>query len=165
MSKYSILISIADRSGTKYLKATVITLENNKPRNISSDYDAKPNQYYENLCLQGHFYDIDRGICSHGIQYVDVLSVDYIKANCMAKTLKAISTRIAKMENSRVSVKSTFEQEVLDFAMAIKAQFIVTYDNKNTSTDYDDSTYKLNSLQHGAYVVSDIIDTILNNAA
>lgn len=163
MTKYSILIETFNRTGTAYVKASVITLENNKPRNLVNDWDSKANQFYLNLCLQGHIHN--NGIVSHGIEYIDVLSIDYDRANKMAKTLKTIGNKIAKMEDARVSARSTFEQQLLDFATAIKAEFIVTYDDHSNSSSYDDSTYKLNSLQHGAYVTSDIIDKLTSNAA
>ena len=130
-TKYSLLLETYQRSGTHYVVARVITLENNKPRNLSGNYlfDIPKTQYYENLTLKAHYYDDnDLGLFMHGIEYTDVLSIDQDHAEYMAKTLKRISLKIQKLDETRIySSNKTYAQTVLDFAAAINAEYIVFY--------------------------------------
>lgn len=169
MNKYSLLLETYDRHNSKYIKASVITLVNNKPRNLVGIcfFDTPKTQYYENLTLTAHYSAnfSDSGLVMHGIEYTDVLSIDQYKAEYMAKTLKRIGTKIQKLDDSRIySGNKTYAQTVLDFAAAINAEFIVIQQSGNSSS-YDNNEYRLHKPADSHYAIQTLIDTVLSDQA
>ena len=165
-TKYSLLLETYQRSGTHYVVARVITLENNKPRNLSGNYlfDIPKTQYYSNLTLKAHYatdYN-DLGLVMHGIEYTDVLSIDQNKAEAMAKTLKRISLKIQKLDETRIySGSKTYAQTVLDFAAAINAEFIVFYKSDHHNSNYDSNDYLLYKPSDSQWAIQTLIDSLM----
>lgn len=166
MTKHSILIDTFNKYGSDYISCNIITLEEDKPRNLVGDYGTKPTQYYNNLCLRGHYYSerSNLGFISHGINYVDCDSLDFATVTKMAKTLKRIYACITKLQSTRAQTQRDFCQELMDLAISIDAEFIVTYTDKNGS-NYDDSQYQFDSVQHGAAIVNNMINVMTNKNA
>ena len=165
-TKYSLLLDTYQRSGTHYVVARVITLENNKPRNLSGNYlfDIPKTQYYSNLTLKAHYatdYN-DLGLVMHGIEYTDVLSIDQNKAEAMAKTLKRISLKIQKLDETRIySGSKTYAQTVLDFAAAINAEFIVFYKSDHHNSNYDSNDYRLYKPSESHWAIQKLMDSLI----
>jgi len=169
MNKYSLLIEQYKPSydnNSKYIRITVITLENNKPRNITGQYlfDIPKTQYYSDLTLKAHYNPEykDSGLISHGLAYCDKLSADSEECEYMYKTLKSVLTKIRKLDETRVYKGSkTFNQEIIDFALAIKAEFIVIRTDGNSSS-YDENEYRLYKPTESQYIIESIINSIIN---
>lgn len=167
--KYSLLLETSALYNSQYITARVITLENNKPRNISGSFlfETPKTQFYENLTLKAHYSQAhhDLGLVIHGIEYTDVLSIDQFKADYMVKTLKRIGAKIEKLDNGRVySGRKTYAQTVLDLASCINAEFIVIKQSGNSSS-YDDNEYRLYKPSGSQYAIQSIIDSIINAKA
>ena len=167
--KYSLLLETSAMYGSQYITARVITLENNKPRNITDSFlfDTPKTQYYANLTLKAHYSNdySDLSLVIHGIEYTDVLSIDQLKAEYMAKTLKRIGVKIEKLDNGRVySGRKTYAQTVLDLAAAINAEFIVIQWSGNSGS-YDDNEYRLYKPSGSQYAMQTIIDSIATDKA
>lgn len=167
--KYSLLLETSALYNSQYITARVITLENNKPRNICGSFlcETPKTQFYENLTLKAHYSEenSDLGLVIHGIEYTDVLSIDQYKAEYMAKTLKRIGTKIEKLDGTRIySERKTYAQTVLDLAAAINAEFIVVQQSGNSSS-YDDNEYRLYKPSGSQYAIQSIIDSIIKAKA
>jgi len=169
MNKFSLLITTNNPSydsNSTYIEVSVITLENNKPRNITSQYlfETPKTQYYSHLTLKAHYnpeYN-DNGLVSHGLAYCDKISADLDECEYMHKTLKSILTKISKLDETRVYTGSkTFNQEIIDFALAIKAEFIVIRRSGNSSA-YDDNDYRLHKPTEAQYMIDSLIESVIN---
>jgi len=163
---YSLLITQSEDNGTKYITARVVTLENNKPRNISSSiyYDTPKNQYYANLTLKAHISNdyVDLGLVVHGLSYSDVYTAELSHCEAMFKTLKRITDKIEKIDQTRIyNGPKPFAQSILDFATVIKAEYIVFYKTENIRSRYDDNDYRLYKPSDAHYSLQSLVDKVV----